>query len=176
MSVKLAFGKESTTGEIIHIENVDKADNRQYMCCGCGIDLTPVKSEARKKDWHFRHKDTANITSCRSTALHDYAVQLIVENNTITISKELTISYTNPRKEIPIFSKRSDVTVLYENIDAHFEVLVTHDLDQEKIDIYKQQKIRCVRIDLSDPTYLSVSSSKIKDAVLYEPDTKTIVY
>ncbi len=138
--------------------------------------LSPVKTEARGKDWHFRHLQTADIAKCRSTALHDFAVQVVMENTGITISKKLQIVYSEPRKEVTFLGKRSDVTVKYENEDVHFEVFVTHDLDNDKIGIYKENKVKCVRIDLSEPVLLTASPEKIKEAVLNQYKNKTIVY
>lgn len=176
MSASIVFGREIRTGRVVHIENVVKEEHEIYECCGCGISLSPVKSVARKKDCHFRHKETANIASCRSTALHDFAVQLIVDNTSIVISKGVCISYENPRIEVTVLNKRSDVTVLYGDVDVHFEVVVTHDLDQEKIELYMQHKIHCIKIDLSHPNWLTASPDTINDIVFFQPDNKIKIY
>jgi hypothetical protein len=99
-----------------------------------------------------------------------------MEGNEIALTKDLNIGYTNPREEVFVMSKRSDVTATYENKDVHFEVFVTHDLDQEKIDIYKTNKIKCVHINLSDPDWLTATPEKIKDAVLNQHKNKTIIH
>lgn len=176
MSATIAIAKDILTGRIFHIDNVDKTIKAVFECCECKQKLSPVKTEARGKDWHFRHLQATDIAKCRSTALHDFAVQVVMENTGITISKNLQIAYNDPRKEITVFGKRSDVTVKYENEDVHFEVFVTHDLDNEKVGIYKDNKVKCVRIDLSEPELLTAPPEKIKEAVLNQYKNKTIVY
>ncbi len=176
MSATIAIARDILTGRIFHIDNVDKTIKAEFECCECKQKLSPVKTEARGKDWHFRHLQTTDIAKCRSTALHDFAVQVVMDNTGITILKKLQIVYSEPRKEVTFLGKRSDVTVKYENEDVHFEIFVTHDLDNEKIDIYKANKVKCVRIDLSEPVLLTASPEKIKEAVLNQYKNKTIVY
>lgn len=176
MSATITIARDISTARIFHIDNVDKTIKTEFECCECKQKLSPVKTEARGKDWHFRHLQSTDIVKCRSTALHDFAVQILMDNTGITISKKLQIVYSEPRKEVTVLSKRSDVTVKYENEDVHFEVFVTHDLDQEKIEIYNANKVKCVRIDLSEPELLTASPEKIKEAVLNQYKNKTIVY
>lgn len=176
MSATIAIARDILTGRIFHIDNVDKTIKIEFECCECKQKLSPVKTEARGKDWHFRHLQTTDIAKCRSKALHDFAVQILMDNRGITISKKLQIVYSEPRKEVAVLSKRSDVTVKYENEDVHFEVFVTHDLDQEKIEIYNANKVKCVRIDLSEPELLTASPEKIKEVVLNQYKNKTVVY
>ena len=176
MSATIIIARDISTGRIFHIDDVDKNEGASFECCECRQKLSPVKTEARGKDWHFRHLQTADIAKCRSTALHDFAVQVVMENAVISISKKLQIAYSVPRKEVTLFGKRSDVAVKYENEDVHFEIFVTHDLDKEKIDIYKVNKVKCVRIDLSEPSLLTASPEKIKETVLNQYKNKTVVY
>ena len=176
MSATIILAKQESTGRILHINDVLKEQRAGFYCVGCGKEMIVIKSEARIKDWHFRHSEETLCTGSRDTALHDFAMQVIMENATISISKKLQIAYSNPRKEVTVFGKRSDVTVKYKNEDVHFEVFVTNDLAKEKIDIYKANKVKCVRIDLSEPELLTVSPEKIKEAVLSFHKNKTIIY
>jgi predicted RNA-binding Zn-ribbon protein involved in translation (DUF1610 family) len=176
MSATITLAKQESTGRVLHINDVLKEQRTGFYCVGCGKEMIVVKSEARKKEWHFRHSEETLCTGSRDTALHNFAVQLLMDNSGITISKKLQIAYSDQRKEITVFGKRSDVAVKYENEDVHFEVFVTHDLDKEKIDIYKNNKIKCVRIDLSEPELLTAPPEKIKEAVLNQYKNKTVIY
>ena len=176
MSATITLAKQESTGRILHINDILKNQRTGFYCVGCGKEMIVVKSEARKKEWHFRHSEETLCAGSRDTALHDFAVQVLMENAAISISKKLQIAYSDPRKEITVFGKRSDVTVKYENEDVHFEVFVTHDLDKEKIDIYKANNIKCVHIDLSHPVWLTASPEEIKEAVLSFHKNKTIIY
>jgi hypothetical protein len=138
--------------------------------------LIPVKSDARKKEWHFRHYVDSNCQGGKETALHRYAVQILLDHSEIILTKHLSISYTNPRKEVSIFENRSDATVTNDDSDVHFEVFVTHDLDLEKISMYQTNKVKCIKIDLSDKSFLRADPATIKDAVLRNAKNKTFIY
>ena len=176
MSATVTIAKDIFSGRIFHIDNVDKIVKSEFECCECKQKLSPVKTEARKKDWHFRHQNLSDIQKCRSTALHNFAVQIIKEHTEISVSKALKIVYSDPKTEVTLFGKRSDVTVKYSNVDVHFEVFVTHDIGKDKIDIYKTNKVKCVKIDLSDSGLLIASPNKIKEAVLDDYKNKSIIY
>ena len=176
MSVNIAIAKEIATGRIVHIDDVDKAKGEVFECCECKQKMSPVKTEARGKAWHFRHTQSTDILKCKSTALHDFAVQVILDNNTIVLTKAESIKYTSIKKEADVFGKRSDVLVYFEGIDLHFDVFVTHDLDQEKIDLYRQHKLKCVKIDLSHPELLTASKDEIIRLVLTQHYNKYPIY
>lgn len=176
MPASITLAKQSSTGNIQHIGEADKTKPDLFTCVGCGKEMIAVKSVARKRDWHFRHKVESDCTGGRDKALHDYAVQILMENSGIVISRSLKAIYSNPRKEVAIFNKRSDVTVLVENEDVHFEIFVTHDLGQEKIDLYKSNKIKCVRINLSNAYWLTASPDGIQKAVLFDTETRNVIF
>lgn len=176
MSATITLAKEDASGLVQHINDVTKEKGLLYQCVGCGKEMIVVKSDARNRDWHFRHKVESDCAGGRDKALHDYAVQVLMENAEVKVSKKIHIQYSNPRKEVTILGKRSDVTVTFENEDVHFEVFVTHDLDKAKIDIYKTNKIKCVHVDLSNPEWLTASPESIKEAILNQHKNKTIIY
>lgn len=117
-----------------------------------------------------------NCTGERDIALHNYAIQILLTHDTVTLPKIGTISYSNPRKEVTIFEKRSDVAVLYEDVEVHFEIFVTHDLETSKIEMYNSNQVRCIKIDLSARDFLAASPEVIKDAVLAQIKNKLIIY
>jgi hypothetical protein len=174
MSAKITLAIEKSTGRMTHINEAAKSS--KFISVSNGKELIPVKSQARKKDWHFRQKEDSFYNDDRDLALHRYIVQIIMENCAINISDDLRLNYTEPRKEVAIFGKRSDVTVRYNGEEVHFEVVVTHDLDIEKINVYKHNKIKCVRMDFSDPQLLNAQPEKIRDEVLNNYKNKSIIY
>lgn len=176
MSATITIAKEIATGRIVHINDVDKTKKKAFECCECKQKLSSVKTITRGKDWHFRHLQNCDIVKCKNKALHDFAVQIIIDNSAIEISEALEVTYSQPRKEVSLFGKRSDVTVNYKNQDLHFEIYVTNDLTQEKIDLYKKNKVKCVKIDLSDSELPSASPKAIREAVLIKYSNKEIIY
>ena len=174
MSATFSFAKEGLTGRVCHINEVFKNSGHLYFCVGCNCEMIMVKGEARKKEYHFRHKTETDCSGARDRALHNYAIQVILDNNSIVIKKNLKISYSNPRKEVGIFGKRSDVAVCYKNEDVHFEVFVTHDMEAGKMEIYKANKVKCIKINLSNTEWRTADPDKIKDAVLNQYRNKVI--
>lgn len=176
MGATITLAKQHATGLVQHINDVVREKAGLYHCFGCSAEMIAVKGKAKKREHHFRHKVDTNCAGGRDKALHDYAVQVLMENIEVTVSKKLQIGYSNPRKEVSFHAKRSDVTVTYENEDVHFEVFVTHDLSQEKVSIYKANKIKCVLINLSDPVWLTASPNAIKEAILFQHRNKKLIY
>ena len=177
MSATITIGKEIISQYTFHINQVNKNDKKGFLCNDCNQKLIPVKTEARKKDWHFRHPSGSDISKCRSTALHDYAVQLLMNNSSIMLSKSFQINYSNTRKEVYVNEKyRSDVTANYFDEEIHFEVYVTHDLDDEKRNYYKTSRTKCVRIDFLDPNLLSAQPQEIENKLLKDHYNKEIIY
>jgi hypothetical protein len=176
MSATTTLAKQKSTGRTVHINDVDVADRQDFCCSGCGKDVVVVKSDARKRDWHFRHPPDEICNGGRDTALHNYAVQILLESDSISLAKTLHIQYTEPRKEVYISGKRSDVTVKFEGEDVHFEVVVTHDLDEEKTALYKTNKTKCVRIDLTEKSLLSALPETIKEVVFKDVKVKRLIY
>jgi hypothetical protein len=175
MSATIILAKDSS-GHIIHIEDVVRSKSETFFCAGCGMSIIAVKSDARKKDWHFRHPSSSDIAKCRNRALHDLAVQILTENSRIKISKNLQIEYCNPRKEVTFLKRRSDVTVDWCGVDVHFEVFVTHDSEPEKLSDYRDHKIKAILIDLSDRNLRSASVEAIKEKILNHTSNKRIIY
>ena len=173
MSRTTIFGKISSNGRTLHIDDVQKENNLKYICAECESELVPVKSEARKKDWHFRHSKESNLIVCKQRGLHDFAQQVLLDSNEIQISNSLRIKYSNPKKEAIIWERRrSDVAVDYEESILHFEVYVTNNLSLEKINYYNEKLIKCVKIDLSDEKYLTMSRESITDTILNSTPNK----
>lgn len=173
MSSKTSFGKISSNGKILHIDDVQKDDKLKFICSECGSELVPIKSVARKKDWHFRHFKESNLIVCKQRGLHDFAEQVLFEASEIQISDSLRIKYTNPKKEAIIWGlRRSDVAVDYEESTLHFEVYVTNNLGVEKVNYYNSNLVKCVKIDLSDKKYLSMSKNDLTDCILNSTHNK----
>lgn len=176
MSAKIFIARRDQSENLVHIDDVNKLDNQQFICLGCAASLIAVKSKARKKDWHFRHFLQTDCSGSRDSALHSYAIQIMLDNSSIALPKIGRIIYHNPQREVAILNMRSDVMICNEGGDIHIEIFVTHDLDDTKIEKYQNNNIRCLKIDLSDRRLLNASPQKIRNAVLDEINNKQIIY
>lgn len=93
MAVLISLAKSEGTGVITHIRDVDKSLADTFSCVKCGQSLIPVKSKERKKDWHFRHSVESSCSGDREIALHKYAIQILIENSEIVLTKDISINY-----------------------------------------------------------------------------------
>lgn len=176
MSAQVPYAKSVLNDRVYHINEVPIGSKEEFICCECKNKLISVKTERRGKDWHFRHPPNADISKCRSTALHDFAVQVLMNNNSIVLSKHHKISYSVVGKEVRLDNDyRSDVTVKFESDVLHFEVFVTHDMEQHKQEFYESQKIKCCRIDLSEKELLTQPPEYITNLVLNEYKKKSLL-
>jgi len=175
MSATTIFALETTSGNTLHIEDVNTKQRGKYSCIDCGKELYAVIGEARKKEPHFRHGDGVNCSGIGDRALHNFAVQILMDYSSLTVSKDLILNYTQPRKEVGFLDFRSDVAINYTGEIIHTEVFVTHDLTLEKISAYENNNIKCVRIDLSNPELLNAKKEKIIDEVLNRWENKTLI-
>ena len=110
---------------------------------------------------------------CKQRGLHDFAEQVLFDARELKISNSLRIKYTNPKKEAIIWGlHRSDVAVDFEESVLHFEVYVTNNLEAEKINYYNSNLVKCVKIDLSDKKYLSMSKNDLTECILNSTHNK----
>lgn len=159
----------------MHVEDVVKKTGDGYRCTVCESQLIVVKSEARKRDWHFRHQEDAICAGTRNDFLHEFAKQVVADNTSIMIAQSKRIGYSNPRMEAAFQSYWSDVLIDSEDKDVHVEIVVTHDLGTEKTRAYEKSNTKCVRIDLTEPALLTADKQAIIDAVLNQWDNKTLI-
>lgn len=174
MSAKITLAINQSSGYVDHIDQVDKNNKFHYRFRGCEKDLIVVKSNARKKDWHFRHVIETSCSGAYDKALHDYAVQVILDNTSMIIEKYLRMEYSSPKKEQWIGAVRSDVKVVHNAEEIHIEIVVTHDMDENKLEYYRSEHIKCIRIDLSNPGLRKADTATIKEAILEDYTNKEL--
>ncbi len=68
------------------------------------------------------------------------------------------------------------MTVNYQGQDVHFEVYVTHNCEEEKLEVFRSNKIKAVLIDLSDRSLRSASAEEIREKVLNSFKNKKLIY
>ncbi|HWA35835.1 MAG TPA: hypothetical protein VG737_16950, partial [Cyclobacteriaceae bacterium] len=101
---------------------------------------------------------------------------ILESHSEIVIANNRKVKYTDPVREFAFQNIRSDLKVNSEEGAVHFEVFVTHNLSDANAAVYRNNKMKCVKIDLSDPQLLEASLERIADEVLSSHGNKTIVY
>ncbi len=171
MSAIFIIGKSIETGLPVHVRNAKNGLACNCVCYECEQRLEAIQDQ---RYWHFRHYDKLNCVGNNETALHQFAKLILCQNSAVDTIKKL-IRYSSPVLEAVCDKYRSDVRVLYENSVLHFEVVVHHDLSQERSAYYQANKINCIRINLRNPDLLSASPDEIRNAVLMERGNKDFI-
>jgi hypothetical protein len=167
----IKYALDLRTDDIVFIDN---AERKFHKCSKCQQRLTPVKGEARKKEWHFRHQIDSDCTGGQETLIHKLAKQFICENFQILIPYE-TLIYSQARQEKRFESIIPDVTVFANGHNVYFEVAVTNPVDTLKESFYKSGQHKSVEIDLTGIPY-DIRPKDLKEMVLYQADNKRKIF
>lgn len=168
----IKYALNLVTEDIVFIDN---ADRKFYRCQECQKELTPVKGEARKREWHFRHQVDSDCKGGQETFVHQYAKQVIVARLQMAIPKYGKIDYTEAVAEKELISIRPDVTAIYNREEIYFEIAVKHFVEPSKKSVFINGKHKSIEIDLSELP-LTASPTEIENAVLNEVKNKRIIF
>jgi hypothetical protein len=157
----IKYALDNKTNKLVFI---DHASRQLHQCLRCECDLVTVKGEARKKEWHFRHKVDSDCLGGQETVIHKLAKQIIVDNSQILIPDE-NLFYSKARQEERLNSIIPDVTVFSNGQNIYFEILVTHRVDSLKETFYKVGQYKSIEIDLSNISY-HTSPEELEELVL----------
>lgn len=169
--IKYALDK---SGNAIFIDHAPNGLSCGCKCAECGEDMIAVQGEARKKEWHFRHHEETDCMGGQETAIHKLAKQIIVTNTKISAPKE-TLEYTEAQSEIPFDSIVPDVTVCISGYKVHFEITVTHGIDEIKRTFYTNGQHRSIEIDLNSITY-DISPTDLENLILLQTHNKKYIF
>ncbi len=168
----IKYALDLSTGEMAFIDN---AKREFHKCQKCHNVLIPVKGEARKKEWHFRHQIDSECSGGQETFIHNFAKQVIVSKSKITIPNYGVINYTGAIAEKQLISIRPDVIALYNGEEIFFEIAVKHFIEPEKNSFLINGQHRSIEIDLS-ALPLSSSPKEIENAVINGIRNKRIIF
>ena len=150
----------------IHISEITRENTGQACNCICLYCGQPV--EALKKKTYpyfterFRH---ISGTECFNSVIHETAVYIIVNNDSIYLPSGQNQKYDNPQREYRISGSdyRADVMVLTDNTDIAIEIKVWHDCESDKVKFYKEQSFRSFKISLNPKKYLTPGGELSED-------------
>lgn len=158
--------------KFVHIDEVKKGE-QDCKCSTCSEPL--IVREGEKNTKHFSHKIECDWDN--ETALHKLGIQILLNNTKIKLPNNKTIEYSEPKKEQVLLNsqRRSDVSAICQDgSNIHFEIFVTHEVDQFKKSLYINNKEKSVEIDLYK--HLTSTFKEIENAVIQNLDNKYIIY
>lgn len=142
-------------GKNVYIDEVPNGKNCGCFCKECGGDLV-AKNNGKIKVHHFAHATGNDSISCSQTALHILAKEIIAEERCVAIPRSGKIEFYSADKvelEKSLGDIIPDVFATVKGRAFMMEILVSHAIDEEKLDKIKEHRISCIEIDLSGKTF-----------------------
>ncbi len=193
INTTIPFGLNKDTGKLCDARQVKRGRACNCVCPECGAPL--VACQGKKRKWHFKHdRECFEAQYCKhpiETSLHLKAKQLLSEASFIILPK---VSYTpgNQVEEI-VFAEperfvitgveqesRSDgrdvipdIILFSGNRKVYVEILVTHAVDEHKLEKLHRRGVPTLEIDLSDSVDLEdITTEEDLKAIISEPDAR----
>lgn len=177
------------------ITDINEAvSENSYYCPACHEKLT-LRTKGDKRRPHFAHKAKSNCSHGYETALHLMA-KTIVEDAESFYLPELSFLRSDIRREIVVegqyvkfahveLEKDLDdivpdvigyVAIKGKEVPIAIEILVTHAVDQEKLERIKAKRLRTIEIDLSEYKENDLPRDKLEDIILNKSREKKWIY
>ena len=162
-------------GKNVYIDEVPNGKQCGCFCKECGGELV-AKNNGKIKVHHFAHATGNDSIQCSQTALHILAKKIIAEEGRVPIPRKEKIEFHLADKvelEKSLGNIIPDIFVTVKGRPFMVEILVTHAVDEDKLDKIKEHRISCVEIDLSGKTFESKEDVR---AALNNPCNMKIIY
>ena len=177
------------TGEAVHIREALKG--RPYQCFGCSAPM--VARQGARRQWHFAHKPPFERCADPDKALHDSAAAMIIRGFRDAlerqreyrlgcpcgdcgrkVSRNVAVPGASIEAERSIVAgTRSDVAIGQANRGpVVIEIVVTHDLEPEAREAYKESGIPVLKVRPTWETLFQLESEVITDDTLNVPPVR----
>ena len=184
--VKNPYGlRNNDPADWVSVYEVEKHDADEYFCADCGTKFIPVQPAAPRKQWFFRHEALGNCQGTRETAIHLMAKQILVEDRKIMLpylmmkpEPEVYIEY-KWHKEVKLYrlgerklfnfdavqdemwqdGKTPDIVAVSGERKLFVEIVVTHDIGEEKLNWIRELNVSTLRVSLSGLPYESTKDN-----------------
>ena len=178
--VKNPYGlRNNDPTDWVSVYEVNKSDGDNFFCAECGGKFIAVQPSAPRKQWFFRHDRLSDCEASRETAIHLLAKQILVEERKIMLPylvmkpepevyreykyhREIKLYQLGERKpyrfdavqdEVWMDGKVPDIVALSGDRKLLIEIVVTHDIDEDKLNWIRKQNISTLRVSLSTLPY-----------------------
>ena len=152
---------------------VDKAlPGEVYNCPACKEIV--IAKKGQKKVHHFAHKSGSNCQYGYQTSVHLMAKEIIEKTHRIIIPGRGKVDVDEVIVETKLGSIIPDILVICDGKKYIIEVLVTHQVDDEKKEKIKVLDISAIEVNLSD--YKQMVDEKALENELYRPERSEFVY
>lgn len=181
-SLKLPYGLRN--GKIIHISEIPEAQRGLKCGCVCPVCHEPLQARiGSKRVKHFAHN--SDCPTAAETALHMMAKDIVLNNRQILlphvefaydiIRPSKYFKYTRAEAEVALKGIKPDLMISDGKNTLYIEIVVTHDVDEEKYDKIKEMNISVLKIDLEEYYYTSLQEGTyghLENQIIHQKDNK----
>lgn len=181
-SLKLPYGLKN--GKIVHISEI--SESQRGLKCGCVCPVCNEPLQARigsKRTKHFAH--SSNCPTATETALHMMAKDIILNNRRLLlphvefaydiIKPSKYFKYTRAEAEVAMNGVKPDLMISDGKNTLYIEIVVTHDVDDDKYEKIKAMNISVLKIDLEKYYYKSLQEGTyehLEHQIIHQKDNK----
>ena len=181
-SLKLPYGLKN--GKIVHISEI--SESQRGLKCGCVCPVCNEPLQARigsKRTKHFAH--SSNCPTATETALHMMAKDIILNNRRLLlphvefaydiIKPSKYFKYTRAEAEVAMNGVKPDLMISDGKNTLYIEIVVTHDVDDDKYEKIKAMNISVLKIDLEEYYYKSLQEGTyehLEHQIIHQKDNK----
>lgn len=174
MKNTITIARERKNGIAKHISEVANGLKCDCVCIGCSSKLVAA-NKGTKQIHHFRHHENSICNGNPETGLHLLAKQIIEESNYINLSWNNQFNYSECKSEKQLQNIIPDVQIINELGEMWLvEILVTHTVDEVKLEKIKRLNLNCLEIDLSKVDRF-ISKGELERIVIDEVNLKSIL-
>lgn len=185
--IKLPFGLKD--GVILHVSEVQKGIACKCKCANCGDIL--IARKGTKVTHHFAHEKGSECAKALETALHFAAKQILATQRKIKLPP-VQIKFASYREPVIISQEQvftldevhlenrtetivPDILAYHNKTPLMLEILVTHAVDDIKLEKIKQTGISTIEIDLSTACR-NFSHEELIDLVVNQTTNKKWIF
>lgn len=181
MDYQLKYGLENASGRLVDVDSVDNGLQCNCICPHCKQRLV-AKNGGTKREHHFAHHSETECEGARMTALHLLAQQIIQDKKAIMLP-DYEGQYYRKHTNLIHFDSisleetkeglRPDCIGVKTGSDQMkhslwIEILVTHEVDEDKQKKIQSRNVSCIEIDLSDMLNTDYTEDSITHRLLNE--------
>ncbi len=180
--VKNPYGlRNNDPTDWVSVYEVAKSDGDEYFCADCGCQFVVVQPSDPRKQWFFRHQVLGDCEGSRETAIHRMAKQMLVEERKVMLPyllmkpdpeiyreykyhREIKLYRLGERKiyhfdavedEVWEKGRTPDIVAVSSDRKLFVEIVVTHDIDEDKLNWIREQNISTLRVSFRGLPYTS---------------------
>jgi hypothetical protein len=190
--VKNPYGlRNNDPTDWVNIYEVDRSNGDAFYCAECGTKFIAVQPSDPRKQWFFRHHRLCDCEASRETAIHLMAKQILVEERKIMLPylviepepkvyqeykyhPEIKLYRLGERKlhhfdavqdEVWMEGRVPDIVAVSRDRKLLVEVVVTHDIDEEKLNWIRKQNISTLKVSLEELPYRA-TKNEVKQCLI----------